>query len=48
MKTLNVPFDDNEYEKLNKIKGEKSWHDFILELIEIRKRASKGVIYDAS
>jgi predicted CopG family antitoxin len=32
MKTLNVVFDDDEFEKLLKQKAEKSWHDFIMEL----------------
>ena len=32
MKTINVTFEDQEYEKLLKAKEEKSWHDFILEL----------------
>ena len=31
MKTINVTFDDKEYEKLLKTKGKKSWHDFIME-----------------
>lgn len=30
MKTINVTFDDAEYDKLVKRKGEESWHDFIL------------------
>ena len=32
MKTLNIPLEDVEYEKLLTRKGEKSWHDFILNL----------------
>lgn len=36
MKTLNITFDDIEYNDLVKIKDKKklSWHDFILLLIE--------------
>jgi predicted CopG family antitoxin len=32
MKTINVPFEDKDYEDLLKAKGELSWHDFILTL----------------
>lgn len=35
MKQINVYFDDQEYEKLVKEKGKKTWHDFILILIEL-------------
>jgi len=31
MKTINVTFDDKEYKELIKIKGETSWHDFIIQ-----------------
>jgi len=34
MKTINVAFDDGEYMKLLKIKQDKSWHDFIMQLIK--------------
>jgi predicted CopG family antitoxin len=30
MKTINVAFDDNEFERLCKVKNDESWHDFIL------------------
>jgi len=30
MKTINVTFEDKEYERLVKKKGDKSWHDFIM------------------
>ena len=30
MKTINVTFDDKEYEILLKLKGHLSWHDFIV------------------
>ena len=29
VKSINVYFDDDEYEQLLKLKGEVSWHDFI-------------------
>ena len=32
MKTINITFDDKEYHALIKIKGETSWHDFIMGL----------------
>ena len=32
MKTINVTFEDKEYEKLSKQKSKTSWHDFIMEL----------------
>ena len=36
MKTLNITFDDAEYEKLAKAKNgmNMSWHDFILKLVD--------------
>jgi len=30
MKTLNIPLEEKEYETLMKLKGEKSWKEFIL------------------
>ena len=30
MKTINVTFEDKEYETLLKKKGDVNWHDFIL------------------
>lgn len=32
MKTINVYFEDPEFEDLIDLKGKRSWHDFILEL----------------
>jgi hypothetical protein len=32
LKTINVVFGNEEFEKLEKVKGTKSWHDFILTL----------------
>ena len=34
MKTLNVTFEDEEYNQLVAKKGELSWHDFIMKLIK--------------
>jgi hypothetical protein len=31
-KAVNICFDNDEYEELSKLKGDKSWRDFILEL----------------
>lgn len=36
MKTVNVVFEDKEFEALVKTKGTKSWHDFILTLVEVK------------
>jgi len=32
MRTVNVVFEYNEHKNLTKLKGEKSWHNFIMEL----------------
>jgi len=32
VKQLNIILDDNEHERLTKRKGQRSWHDFIMEL----------------
>lgn len=32
MKSINVHFEDEEIERLESVKGDKPWHDFILEL----------------
>ncbi len=34
MKTINVTFEDEEYKKLVEKKGNMTWHDFIMKLIE--------------
>ena len=34
MKSINVYFEDEEYKKLRKKKGDLTWHDFILKLLE--------------
>lgn len=33
MKTINVSFEDSEFAKLLKQKGNDSWHDFIMKLL---------------
>jgi len=33
MKTINVTFEDKEHTKLEKQKGDLSWHDFILDIL---------------
>ena len=30
MNTINVPFDDEEFDRLQEVKGKMSWHDFII------------------
>lgn len=37
MKTINVTFDDKEYNIINKLKGDLSWHDYILGLRSANK-----------
>lgn len=34
MKQLQLYFEDKEFEKIKKAKGRKSWHDFILYLVD--------------
>ena len=34
MKTINVTFTDEEHRKLVRTKGDVSWHDFILNLLD--------------
>lgn len=34
MRTVNVVFEDEEFDKLETKKGKKSWHDFLLELVK--------------
>jgi predicted CopG family antitoxin len=38
MKSLYIVFEDEEFEKLKKAKGELSWHDFVLSLVEKVKK----------
>lgn len=33
MRTLNVVFEDKEYAQLEKSKGEKNWHDFLIDVV---------------
>jgi len=44
MKTLNVTFEDEEYNQLAKVKNGKnlSWHDFILTLLEKQIKNGTG------
>lgn len=34
MRQLNVTFEDKDYDKLVKKKGDKTWYEFIMELVE--------------
>lgn len=36
MKTINVTFEDKEIKKLTLVKGQLSWHDFIMQTTENR------------
>ncbi len=42
MKQINVYFDDEEYKELVKKKDILTWHDFILKLIEVKRRQDNG------
>ena len=35
MKAVNVIFEDSEHKKLAKLKGDKSWHDFITDFAKL-------------
>ena len=37
MKSIHVTFEDTEFEDLKRVKGDKSWHDFIVAILEILK-----------
>ena len=32
MRSITEKFEDDEFERLSKAKGDKTWHDFIMEL----------------
>lgn len=34
MKTINESFEEKEFEQLLKLKGDLSWHDFIMQLVK--------------
>ena len=36
MKQINVYFDDEEFKRMKEEKGDKTWHDFFLEIIELK------------
>ena len=36
MRTINVTFDDGEFERLEIVKGKMSWHDLILSLVKVQ------------
>ncbi|MFX0202434.1 MAG: hypothetical protein ACFFCW_40530 [Candidatus Hodarchaeota archaeon] len=42
MKTINVTFEDKKYEELIKKKGEKTWHDFIIDNAKDEKQNRGG------
>jgi hypothetical protein len=41
MRTLNVVFEDKEYEKLESNKGDMSWHDYCMFLASVTPIAKK-------
>jgi predicted CopG family antitoxin len=38
MRTINIIVEDHEWNKLDKIKGDKNWHDFIMLLINLETK----------
>jgi len=36
MRSINVVFDDEEFKKLESVKGEKSWHDFFMGMVGVK------------
>jgi predicted CopG family antitoxin len=38
MKTINVTFEDEEFDELETAKGEDNWRDFILTLVTSKKK----------
>lgn len=44
MKTINVTFEDQEFDKLNKRKSDLSWRDFILKLISDNSNPSLELV----
>ena len=34
MKTLNIPLEDKRYNALKKVKGNRTWHEFIGDIIK--------------
>lgn len=41
MKTLNIPLEDKVYKELIKVKGKRTWHQFIRDLIKNNTRLEK-------
>lgn len=41
MRTINVVFEDKEHDLLNKLKGDLTWHDFMMNLAKNKKGAPK-------
>jgi len=37
MRTINVVFEDKEYDQLKNLKGDLSWHDFMMEMAKSGK-----------
>ncbi len=48
MKSINITFEDTEFNKLKTAKGDMSWHDFIMTMLDITlkyQRQMTGEIY---
>ena len=43
MKTINIPLEDKDYQALIRVKGNRTWHEFIDDLIKTHhKKEKKG------
>jgi len=41
MRTINVVFEDKEYDQLKNLKGKMSWHDFMMQIVKSKKGTPK-------
>ena len=41
MKAINIPMEDEVYKTLSELKGNRTWYQFILYIIEILKEVDK-------
>jgi predicted CopG family antitoxin len=44
LRTINETFTEKEFQKLQTVKGERTWHDFIMELAKRARRKTEGEV----
>ena len=44
MKTLNIPLEDEKYNALKEVKGDRTWHEFIDDIIKNEEINNKNLI----